>query len=75
MGNICGFFSSRSLKMREIYISFGQLVLLSFYIFEGSVSTFQFLSDKIHNYVKIVEWLFLYQFTSYLQLLSFRLYL
>ena len=28
-----GFFSSRSLKMREKYISFAQLVLLSMYIF------------------------------------------
>ena len=28
-----GFFSSRSLKMREKYISFAQLVLLSLYIF------------------------------------------
>ena len=31
--NIFGFFSSRSLKTREKYISFAQLVLLSLYIF------------------------------------------
>ena len=49
--NIC-FFSSRSLKTREKYISFVQLVLLSFYFFEGSVFTFQFLNDRMHNYVK-----------------------
>ena len=45
-------FSSRSLKTREKYISFAQLVLLSLYFFEGSVFTFQFWNDKIHNYVK-----------------------
>ena len=28
------------------------LVLLSLYFFDGSVFTFQFLNDKIHNYVK-----------------------
>ena len=44
------FFSSRSLKTREKCISFAQLVLLSLYIFEGSVFTFQFLNDKIHKY-------------------------
>ena len=31
--NIWVFFSSRSLKMREKYISYAHLVLLSFYIF------------------------------------------
>ena len=41
------FLSSRFVKMREKYIS-----LLSLYIFEESVFTFQFLNDKIHNYVK-----------------------
>ena len=47
------FFSSRSLKTREKWISFAQLVLLSLYIFRGKcVFTFQFLSDKIHRYVK-----------------------
>ena len=46
-----GFFSSRSLKTREKYISFAQLVLLSLYIFEGSVFTFQFLNDK-HTFLK-----------------------
>ena len=35
-----GVFSSRSLKTREKYISFAPLVLLSLYIFEGSVFTF-----------------------------------
>ena len=34
--------------MREKYISFAQYV----YFFEGSVFTFQFLNDKIRNYVK-----------------------
>ena len=38
-----GFFSSRSLKTRGKHISFAQFV----YLF-----TFQFLNDKIHNYVK-----------------------
>ena len=42
------FFSSCSLKTREKYVSFAQFV----YFFEGSVFTFQFLNDKIHNYVK-----------------------
>ena len=47
------FFSSRSLKKREKYINFAQLVFLSlvFIFFEGSVSTFQFFNDKIHNHV------------------------
>ena len=49
---IFSFFSSRSLKMRE-----NILVLLSWFclvcvFFEGSVFVFQFLNDKIHNYVK-----------------------
>ena len=38
--------------MREKYISFAQLVLLSLCNFERSVFTFQCLNDKIHNYVK-----------------------
>ena len=38
-----GFFSSGSLKTREKYVSFAQLV----YFFEGSGFTFQFLNDKI----------------------------
>ena len=38
--------------MREKYVCFAKLVLLSVYIFEESVFTFQFLNDKIHNYVK-----------------------
>ena len=46
------FFSSHFLKMREKCISFAQLVLLSLYIFWGSVFTFQFLNYKIHKYVK-----------------------
>ena len=37
--------------MREKYINFAHSVLLSLYIFDGSVFTFQFLNDKIHNYV------------------------
>ena len=41
------FFSSRSLKTREKYI----LVLSVCIFFEGSTLTFQFLNDKIHNYV------------------------
>ena len=50
--NIWSFFSSRSLKMRE-----NILVLLSWFclvcvFFEESVFVFQFLNDKIHNYVK-----------------------
>ena len=45
-------FSSRSLKTREKYTSFAQLVWLSCIFFEGSVFTFQFLNDKIQNYVK-----------------------
>ena len=39
-----GFFSSRSLKMREKCISFAQFVY-----FGGSVFTFQFLNDKIEK--------------------------
>ena len=46
------FFSSRSLKTWEKFISFAQLVLLSLYIFWGKCVYFQFLNDKIHNYVK-----------------------
>jgi hypothetical protein len=46
-----GFSSSHSLKTGEKHISFAQLVLLSLHIFEGSVFTFQFLNDEIHNYV------------------------
>ena len=42
-----GFFSSRSLKTREKYISLAQFVYL------GSVFIFQFLNDKIHNYGNI----------------------
>ena len=44
-------FSSQSLKTREKYISFAQLVLLICIFFLGSVFTFPFLNDKIHNYV------------------------
>ena len=43
------FFSSRSLKMRENYIRFAQIVHI--YFFEGNVFTFQFLKDRTHNYV------------------------
>jgi hypothetical protein len=44
------FFSSRSLKTREKYISFAHLLLLSTF-YEGSLFTFRFLNDKIHSYV------------------------
>ena len=47
-----GFFSSLYLKTREKYISFVQLVLLSFFVFWGKCVTFQFLNDKIHIFVK-----------------------
>ena len=47
------FFSSRSLKLKESYISFAQLFLLSYCIFfEGSVVPFQFLKNNVHSYVK-----------------------
>ena len=46
--NICCCFSPLVPSKRET----NTLVLLSLYIFEGSVFTFQFLNDKIHNYVK-----------------------
>ena len=42
-------FSSQSLEMRNKCSSFAQLVLLLLYIFDGSVFTFQFMNDKIHN--------------------------
>ena len=42
---IFGFLSAHSLQTGEKYISFAQLVLLSF--FDESVFTFQFLNDKI----------------------------
>ena len=47
---IFGFFYSRSLKLREKYISFAHLILHSLYFFLREVFTFQFLNDKIHNY-------------------------
>ena len=45
-------FSPLVLSKREKNIL---LVLLSLYFFSGSVFTFQFLNDKIHNYVKKVH--------------------
>ena len=48
------FLSSRSLKMREKYVCFAKLVLLSVYIFEESVFTFQYLNDKIHNNISFM---------------------
>jgi hypothetical protein len=43
------FVSSRSLKTRELsFALFGNFLRL----FEESVFVFQFLNDKIHNYVK-----------------------
>jgi hypothetical protein len=43
------FVSSRSLKTRELsFAQFGNFLRL----FEESVFIFQFLNDKIHNYVK-----------------------
>ena len=48
---IFGFFSSRSLKMRENYVSFAKLVLLSFCISWGKCVYFSILNDKIHSYV------------------------
>ena len=41
------FFSSRSLKTRERYISFAQFV---YFLREVLMFTFQFLNDKIHNH-------------------------
>ena len=42
-----GFFSSRFLKTREKYINCFSVCTF----FEGSILTFRFLNDKIHNYV------------------------
>ena len=43
------------LKKRELLLPLSFLItkpiLISLYIFEGSVFTFQFLNDEIHNYV------------------------
>ena len=50
-------FSSRSLKTREKYINFAQLVLLSLYIFEGSLFTFQFwMISKQTSLKKYTNW-------------------
>ena len=43
------FLSSLSLKMREKYISFSQLVLRLCIFFEGSVFTYKFLNDEIEK--------------------------
>ena len=47
--NIWVFFSSRSLKMREKYISFAQF---AYFLREVCIDTFQCLNDRIHNYLK-----------------------
>ena len=45
------FFSSHSLKTREKYSSFAQLVLPVCIFFEGSVFTFQFLNDESDKWI------------------------
>jgi hypothetical protein len=48
-GKYLVFVSSRSVKMREFsFAQFGNFLRL----FEESVFIFQFLNDKMHNYVK-----------------------
>ena len=50
-----GFFPLFPSKQEKNILSLSQIVLLHRIIFEGSVITFQFLSDKIHNYVKKIH--------------------